>query len=65
MVPRKNIFRRSFCKINAETGIVTQITEGQHVEQIDAITLSLNKTEDTLFFINKKDSTLWSLSLTQ
>ncbi len=61
----KTSFDDRFVKINAETGIVTQITEGQHVEQIDAITLSLNKTEDTLFFINKKDSTLWSLSLTQ
>nr|MBP6908254.1 hypothetical protein [Candidatus Paceibacterota bacterium] len=61
----KTSFDDRFVKINAETGIVTQITEGQHVEQIDAIALSLDKTEDALFFTNKKDSTLWSLSLTQ
>jgi hypothetical protein len=33
------------------------------VGEIDAIDLTLNEKEDTLYFINKKDASLWSLRL--
>jgi len=32
-------------------------------EQIDGIKLKLNKSQDYLFFVNKKDSYLWKLEL--
>jgi hypothetical protein len=56
-------FDDRFVKINTETKSTTEIVDSMDETAVDAINLFLNKTEDTLFFINKKDSTLWSLDL--
>ena len=53
-------FNDSIVKINPMTG--SYITYDQPNENIDATHLFLDGQEQTLFFINKKDSTLWSLS---
>ncbi len=53
-------------KINTETGARTKIIDPNTLyenENIDAINLSLDKDEKTLFFMNKADSYLWGLKL--
>lgn len=53
-------------KINTETGARTKLINPQDLyenEVIDAINLSLDKDEKTLFFMNKVDSTLWGFNL--
>lgn len=52
-----------FIKINTITGDKTAIANSKEETPIDATYLFLDKTETKLFFINKKDSTLWSLNL--
>jgi len=52
-----------FVKINTTTGDMTTIANSINETPIDATYLFLDNTEDTLFFTNKKDSTLWSLNL--
>ncbi len=52
-----------FVKINPFTGEISTIADSNYQTPVDATHLFLNKTEDQLFFINKKDSTLWSLDL--
>ena len=54
-------FNDNFIKINPQDGSNTTI--GQPSEGIDATHLFLDDKEQTLFFTNKKDSTLWSLAL--
>lgn len=59
------LFSDSIWKIDLET-FVTDLVFGvsQNAgENIDAINLSQNKNGDYLFFINKRDSSLWSLKL--
>lgn len=56
-------FTDYFVKINTETKEVSTLANSQDETPIDATNLFLSKKEDTLFFINKKDSTLWSLDL--
>jgi len=56
-------FDDRFVKINSSTGNVTTIADSSDATALDGTYLFLNRAEDTLFFINKKDSTLWSLSL--
>ena len=56
-------FTDYFVKINTKTKEVATLANSQNETPIDATNLFLNKTEDKLFFINKKDSTLWNLDL--
>lgn len=53
-------FNDGLWRINMETGEREQLLPAR---QLDAINLFLTKDESFLFFTNKKDSTLWSLSL--
>jgi hypothetical protein len=50
-------------RINTATGSKITYANSLSETPMDAINLFLDKTEDNLFFINKKDSTLWSLSI--
>lgn len=52
-----------FVKINTATGDKTTIINSINETAIDGTYLFLDKTESLLFFINKKDSTLWSLNI--
>jgi len=56
-------FNDSIWKINTYTGSNTNIANPIELANtnIDAIKLSLNEKENNLFFVNKKDSTLWKL----
>ena len=54
-------FNDSFVKINSQGGSSSSIATPS--ENIDAINLFLDNKDETLFFTNKKDSTLWSLDL--
>ena len=56
-------FDDHFSKVNTSTGEATEIISYNNPESVDAVKLFLNKDEDQLFFINKKDYTLWSLDL--
>lgn len=56
-------FNDYFAKINTATGEKTIIGNGNNEISVDGTHLFLSDGEDTLFFINKKDSTLWSLNL--
>ncbi len=56
-------FNDYFVKINPQTTQITTIANSINETPVDAIHLFLNKKESKLFFINKKDSTLWSLAL--
>lgn len=56
-------FNDYFIKINIETGDKTTIANSIDETRVDATYLFLDKTESTLFFTNKKDSTLWSLDV--
>ncbi len=52
-----------FVKINTGTGNKTTLANSTTETPVDGTYLFLDKTENTLFFTNKKDSTLWSLDL--
>jgi len=52
-----------FMKINVVTGEKETIANSAEEVPIDATYLFLDKEENSLFFTNKKDSTLWSLDL--
>jgi len=52
-----------FVKINTTTGEKTTIANSINEIPIDGTNLFLDKTESTLFLINKKDSTFWSLDI--
>lgn len=56
-------FDDHFVKINTATGEISTIADSLYGIPVDGTHLFLNKTEDQLFFINKKDSSLWSLDL--
>lgn len=56
-------FTDSFIKINTATGTATFIADSSNKTAIDGTHLFLDDKEQNLFFINKKDSTLWSLNL--
>lgn len=56
-------FSDKFVKINTTNGEVEDIINSSSVTPVDAINLVLDDTESKLFFINKKDSTLWGLNL--
>lgn len=56
-------FTDSIYKINTNTGISTFIINTNIKDGVDATNLFLDKTENYLYFTNKKDSTLWSLVL--
>ena len=56
-------FTDYFVKININTKEVSTLANSEDETPIDATNLFLSKTEDKLFFTNKKDSTLWSLDL--
>lgn len=53
----------SIYKIDTNTGSISLIMNTNAKGGIDTTNLFLDKTEEYLFFINKKDSTLWSLNL--
>ena len=59
-------FSDTLWMIDTETGITTILAKPQDLtgEEIDATQLVLDPNESFLFFINKKDSTPWSLKLT-
>lgn len=50
-------------KINTITGQISTIADSTNETPVDATHLFLDDKEENLFFINKKDSTLWSLDL--
>lgn len=52
-----------FVKINTETTQRSTLANSKGEIPIDATHLFLDDEENTLFFINKKDSTLWSLDI--
>jgi len=52
-----------FIKINVVTGKIENIANSATGTAVDGINLFLDNTESTLFFTNKKDSTLWGLKL--
>ena len=56
-------FDDSIVEINTATGGATTLIDTGSSTPIDATHLMLSTDEKTLFMINKKDSTLWSLSL--
>ena len=58
-----NSFTDYFVKINTQTKEVSTLANSQNETAIDATNLFLDDKESTLFFTNKKDYTLWSLSL--
>lgn len=53
----------SIYKVNTNTGTISLIINTNVKGDIDATDLFLDKTENNLFFTNKKDSTLWNLNL--
>lgn len=56
-------FSDSFMLIDTLTGSATTIANSTSETPIDGTHLFISKAGDQLFFINKKDSTLWSLDL--
>jgi len=52
-----------FVKINTQTGERITIANSINETAIDGVSLFLDKTENNLFFLNKKDLTLWGLKL--
>lgn len=56
-------FNDSFIKIDVLTGSVSNILNSESITAVDATNLFLSDNEEQLFFINKKDSTLWGLNL--
>ena len=58
-------FKDSFWKINIETGETKLLQLGKNAPQLDGINLQLDRNEDILLFMNKKDNSLWSLKLTE
>ena len=56
-------FNDHFVKINTVANEINTLADSTYGTPVDATHMFLNKAEDQLFFINKKDSTLWSLSL--
>lgn len=56
-------FTDYFIKINTVNGEWETIANSRKETPIDATHLFLDKTESNLFFINKKDSSLWGLKL--
>ncbi len=52
-----------FVLIDSTTGDISTIANSMRETPIDATKMFLSDNEDTLFFVNKKDSTLWSLDL--
>lgn len=58
-----NSFDDRFVKINSVSGEVISMANSINTESVDATNLFLNKNETELYFVNKKDSTLWSLDL--
>ena len=52
-----------FVKINTRTGNKITIANSANETPVDGTHLFLDNDEKTLFFINKKDSTLWSLNI--
>lgn len=56
-------FNDYFVKINTKTGSKTTIANSQEETSVDATNLFLDDNENNLFFINKKDYTLWLLNL--
>lgn len=56
-------FTDRFVKINKDTLEITTIEDSVYETPVDGTNLFLDKQEKNLFFINKKDSTFWSLDL--
>lgn len=58
-------FTDSLWKIDTETLSTDQVSQISQVarENIDAVNLGLDKNGDYLFFVNKRDSSLWALKL--
>lgn len=56
-------FTDKFVRINSEINTTGEIANSSYEKPIDGIKLIVDDTEKTLFFINKKDKTLWSLNL--
>ncbi|MFZ1019925.1 MAG: hypothetical protein WAN61_02985, partial [Minisyncoccia bacterium] len=59
-------FSDQFWKIDLTTGNTTMLVDPITItgnQEIDGIKLALDDGENYLFFVNKKDSYLWELSL--
>lgn len=56
-------FSDTVIKIDSRNGERYTVTNTESTQAIDAINLQLSQKEDYLFFINKKDGTLWKLAL--
>lgn len=60
-------FKDQIWKIDLSNNTTTMVADPNEIvgEEIDGIKLSLDPSENFLFFINKKDNSLWELSLNQ
>ncbi len=56
-------FNDTIMRIDTRDISKSTIIDTENYAQIDAINMTLSPNEDTLFFMNKKDSTLWKLKL--
>lgn len=56
-------FNDSFMRIDAETGTYNKLANSTEETSVDGIKLFIDDKEKTIFFINKKDNTLWSLDI--
>lgn len=56
-------FDDRFIRINTEIDTIAEVANSIFEKPIDAIKMVVDDKEQTLFFINKKDYTLWSLDL--
>ncbi len=52
-----------FVKINTKTGKHSTLANSKNETSVDATNLFIDAEKNNLFFINKKDSTLWSLDI--
>jgi len=56
-------FSDYFVKIDTNTGDYITIANSVDETPVDAVSLILDKDEENLLFINKKDYTLWGLDV--
>lgn len=56
-------FNDRFIKGDSLSGALTYFADSNNDTLVDATHLTLDSNENNIFFINKKDSTLWALSL--
>lgn len=56
-------FNDTFYQIQSGTGVTRELANSTLETPVDGVHLFLDDKDQTIYFINKKDSTLWSLSI--